>query len=403
MRLGWREKCHSDVLYTPAANYNGTDQFSFTATGPDGPDTATTSITITAVNDAPVCSGDSSSGNEDTGQSGTVTCTDVESSTLTYARSAARPTAQRPSTSNGRWSYTPNANYNGPDSFTFKANDGTADSNVATVSITVTRSTTRRPGDDPAPATTRTRRRRASVELHRRRRRRRSPTAVVTAPAHGTAPSAPTAPYLHAGRNYNGADSFTFKANDGTVDSNVATVHDHRHRGERRPGGAPDSGSRQRGHATDVGHGRAAPTSDGDTLTYTKVAGPSHGTARSTLNDGACTYTPAANYNGPDSFTFKANDGTVDSNIATVSITVTAVNDAPVAAARRLRRQRGHRRSRARWRATDVEGDSADLQRWSPTAGHGTASVAPNGALSYTPAANYNGADSFTFKANDGS
>src|SRR5262249_22013356 len=41
------------------------------------------------------------------------------------------------------------------------------------------------------------------------------------------------------------------------------------------------------------------------------------------------TYTPAANYNGPDSFTFKANDGTVDSNVATVTITVDAVNDAP--------------------------------------------------------------------------
>ena len=41
------------------------------------------------------------------------------------------------------------------------------------------------------------------------------------------------------------------------------------------------------------------------------------------------TYTPALNYNGPDSFTFKANDGTVDSANATVSITVTAVNDAP--------------------------------------------------------------------------
>ena len=43
------------------------------------------------------------------------------------------------------------------------------------------------------------------------------------------------------------------------------------------------------------------------------------------------TYTPEANYNGSDSFTFKASDGTADSNTATVSITVTAVNDAPVA------------------------------------------------------------------------
>src|SRR5439155_1159999 len=39
-----------------------------------------------------------------------------------------------------------------------------------------------------------------------------------------------------------------------------------------------------------------------------------------------------ANYNGPDSFTYKANDGSLDSNVATVAITVTAVNDPPVAA-----------------------------------------------------------------------
>ena len=45
--------------------------------------------------------------------------------------------------------------------------------------------------------------------------------------------------------------------------------------------------------------------------------------------DGTFTYTPAPNYHGPDSFTFKANDGTVDSNTATVAITVSAVNDAP--------------------------------------------------------------------------
>ena len=53
-----------------------------------------------------------------------------------------------------------------------------------------------------------------------------------------------------------------------------------------------------------------------------------------TLNaNGSFTYTPAANYNGPDSFTYKANDGTPDCNVATVTITVTPVNDAPVAKA----------------------------------------------------------------------
>src|SRR5205807_4730923 len=54
--------------------------------------------------------------------------------------------------------------------------------------------------------------------------------------------------------------------------------------------------------------------------------------AKLTLNaDNSTTYTTAANHNGPDSFTYKANDGALDSNVATVSITVNAVNDAPVA------------------------------------------------------------------------
>src|SRR5207247_6079899 len=56
--------------------------------------------------------------------------------------------------------------------------------------------------------------------------------------------------------------------------------------------------------------------------------------APSTTSDCAtdvCSSAPAANYSGPDSFTYKANDGTADSNVATVSIAVGAVNDAPVA------------------------------------------------------------------------
>jgi VCBS repeat-containing protein len=68
---------------------------------------------------------------------------------------------------------------------------------------------------------------------------------------------------------------------------------------------------------------------DGDTLTASLVSGPSHGTL--VLNpNGSFSYTPAANYNGPDSFTYRQNDGQADSNVATVSLTVVPVNDAPV-------------------------------------------------------------------------
>src|SRR5205823_4903442 len=78
----------------------------------------------------------------------------------------------------------------------------------------------------------------------------------------------------------------------------------------------------------------AATDVDGDSLTYTVLSGPSHGTLTSfNASTGAYTYAPALNYNGPDGFTFKASDGSLDSNTAAVSITVTAVNDAPVVSA----------------------------------------------------------------------
>ncbi len=70
---------------------------------------------------------------------------------------------------------------------------------------------------------------------------------------------------------------------------------------------------------------------EGDSLSSLLVTGPSHGAL--VLNtDGSFTYTPAEDFSGTDSFTYRANDGELDSNIATVTITVNPVNDAPVLA-----------------------------------------------------------------------
>ena len=72
-----------------------------------------------------------------------------------------------------------------------------------------------------------------------------------------------------------------------------------------------------------------ASDADFDDLTYTTVSGPTHGTVDD-CSSGTCTYTPTVGYVGSDNFTWKANDGTSDSNVATVSITVDA-NQPPVA------------------------------------------------------------------------
>jgi VCBS repeat-containing protein len=69
---------------------------------------------------------------------------------------------------------------------------------------------------------------------------------------------------------------------------------------------------------------------ESDPLTAVFQSGPAHG-ALALASDGSFSYTPDANYFGPDSFSYKANDGSVDGNLATVSIEVNAVNDAPVA------------------------------------------------------------------------
>ncbi|MDD5687961.1 MAG: Ig-like domain-containing protein [Elusimicrobia bacterium] len=72
-----------------------------------------------------------------------------------------------------------------------------------------------------------------------------------------------------------------------------------------------------------------ASDADGDLLSYSIVTSPAHGTLEQMITipeqeNSKCTYTPASGYTGTDSFTFKVNDGKVDSNIATVSITVVA-------------------------------------------------------------------------------
>src|SRR5207247_1012362 len=133
--------------------------------------------------------------------------------------------------------------------------------------------------------------------------------------------------------NYNGPDSFTYAANDGTTNSAAVTVSFTVRAVNDAPLANADS------YATDedtpltvAAPGVLANDTDveGSTLSAVLVSGPSHGTL--TLNsDGSFTYTPDSNYNGSDSFTYVANDGTANSAPVAVSLTVSAVNDAPVA------------------------------------------------------------------------
>ena len=156
-------------------------------------------------------------------------------------------------------------------------------------------------------------------------------TMLVSGPSHGTLSLAADGSFTYdPNAGYVGADSFTYRANDGmqqSLNTNVSLTV-----------GAPDmapvavAGAAATNEDTLLSGRVSATDPDSPALTYALVTGPQHGSL--TFNpDGTYTYTPAAHYNGSDSFSFKANDGQLDSNIATISLTVASVNDAPAALA----------------------------------------------------------------------
>ncbi len=141
----------------------------------------------------------------------------------------------------------------------------------------------------------------------------------------------------------------------------------------------------------------AGTDADGDGLTYSVLQLPTHGSLSGTPPN--LTYQPVGSYHGPDSFTFRVNDGQADSALATVSLTVRSVNDAPEAVAQSAATDEDTSVALT-LAGTDVDGDGLTYSVVQAPS-HGTLSgTAPN--LTYTPAADYHGPDSFTFRVNDG-
>jgi lysophospholipase L1-like esterase len=136
---------------------------------------------------------------------------------------------------------------------------------------------------------------------------------------------------------------------------------------------------------------------DGDDLTFVVTVFPTHGALGGTAPN--VTYTPAANFNGADSFTFTVSDGIAAPVAGTVSITVQPFNDAPVANNQSLQTNEDTALP-VTLTGNDVDGNTLAYQVTGGPA-HGMLSGnAPN--LTYTPTANFHGADSFTYTVSDG-
>ncbi len=140
---------------------------------------------------------------------------------------------------------------------------------------------------------------------------------------------------------------------------------------------------------------------DDDGLTITSIGTPVHGSA---VVDGAgITYTPAANFTGVDAFTYTIGDGHGGSSMATVVVTVTNGNDPPVAVNDAATTSEDTSVDIAVV-ANDTDPDALDVLSVTSVGvpAHGTAVIKGSGAVTYTPAPNYSGPDSFTYTIGDG-
>jgi VCBS repeat-containing protein len=169
----------------------------------------------------------------------------------------------------------------------------------------------------------------------------------VSGPTNGSLTLNADGAFIYTPRaNFNGTDSFTYVARDPSgAESSAATVTITVNNVNDAPIAQPNSFITAEG--TPVLVTLSGTDIDSPRLVFSVVTGPSHGVLSvvgspscSTLSNSTATpgsscsagviYTPAPNYFGTDTFTFKVNDGSLDSNVATVSLTVTAVNDPPV-------------------------------------------------------------------------
>ena len=325
--------------YTPAAGYAGSDSFTFTAKDTVTnltSNTATVSVTVTAV--APVASSVSLTTYEDEVLSSTLPAAVTPGAdTLDFvAGSAGHGTVSVTDAATGAFTYTPTAGYSGTDSFTFTAKDVVSGltSNTATVSLTVAAT--------PSPVAVAPVASALSLVTYARQAVSGTLPAVVTpatdalsfaagAAAHGTVTvtDAATGAFTYTpARGFTGADSFTFVATDTvtSLPSNTATVAVTVDAVPVQYAVPVASGEELAAYSGQALQGQlAAVASNGHALSYALMSQPAHGKVKLTAASGAFTYTPDAGFTGNDSFTFDADDGSTQSNVAKVQITVSAV------------------------------------------------------------------------------
>ena len=403
----------SVISYTPDLDYNGSDDFTYTASdGKGGNAVANVAVTVHSVEDAPTGVEDgailNTAGRAIQAESVTIDPlrndihADGGALAIQSVAAAANGSTQR--NDDNSITYTRNPGFSGTDSFTYQfgAVGGNGQGIVnGRISVIVNPEANLVAAVDDSGSTDED---------------KAVPIAVLgndsatagTLSVLGVTPQQGkvivngdgTVTYMPAA-NFHGTDSFTYIAGNGsngaasaTVTVQVAAVNDP-------PLAVKDSATTAEEKATNIPVLANDSDMDGDTLQVAALTIPANGAA-SVNGDGTVTYTPAQNFNGVDSFAYTLSDGKGGSRMTTVSVTVAPENDTPQAADDLLVLDEDSQAPLAvLLNDQDVDGDILTITGVTQGA-LGSVTIELGGALHYAPRSNANGSDSFTYTVSDG-
>ncbi|WP_159434959.1 tandem-95 repeat protein [Rubritalea squalenifaciens] len=380
------------LTYTPAAGYAGSDQISFVVS--DGVNTSATAVidlNVLPVNDAPTAESKVYSLDEDTSVNVLLAGSDQEGEALSY-NVLNQPLHGQVTGTSPNLVYTPDANFFGQDSFTYKVNDGELDSEIATINLTVDAVNDQPVANAQSLSTAEDQNLTIQLTGSDVEGDVLSYT-IKTQPLSGVLSGAGADWVYTPNPDYHGDDSFTFVVNDGSLESEevqvsitVTPVND-----------APvaTNASLQLAEDGSVVVTFTGSDVDGDSLSYV----PSQPLNGALVDDnGSWVYTPNANFHGEDSIAFQVADPSGATASGVISLTVTPVNDDPVASSDSFGLNEDTSLQIV-FQATDVDGDSLTYTPAQPQ--HGSL-VNNAGNWVYTPQANYHGTDSISFTVADG-
>jgi len=394
------------VRYVPASDYFGPDGLTYTITDTNGTATGSVAINVTSDNDAPVAGDDTATTDEDTAISISVLSndTDADNDRLTVTAVTVPTHGTATIDPAGTVLYRPTLNYNGPDSFDYTVSDGNGGTDTGTVTITVDAA-----NDAPVAVgenftTPQNTAITVTTLLDNDSDADTGDTfsmTAITQPSHGTAVRDGNTVIYTPNQDFNGTDTFTYTITDSQAVTGTTTVL-ITVTPNADPLAVDDAVTTQEDTAVPI------PVLLNDTgvykssFTVISVSTPRHGAAVINAN-GSITYTPDPGFHGEDGFTYTIQDSASKESTANVSVTVTAVNHAPVAGDDALTTSYGTSQDVAVLaNDTDADGDVLTVTAVSACTSGGTAAIREGGVIRYTPASGYSGTDSFTYTVRDG-